>query len=163
LYLLQQILHASNRTLENFNLPSPQENWAEMTDNRLIAEQQNYEPEIERNLSAENIPKLNIQQRNAHDVVVQSVMQNKPQLFFISGPGGTGKTFCYNTLCHTLRAEEKIVLCVASSGIASLLLIGGRTAHSVFKIPIPVHNESVCSFTKNSMVGELIQRTDLII
>jgi hypothetical protein len=62
-----------------------------------------------------------------------------------------------------LRAQGKIVLCVASSGIAALLLIGGRTAHSVFKIPIPVHDQSLCNFTKNSLIADLIRATDLII
>lgn len=57
-------------------------------------------------------------------------------LFFLDGHGGTGKTFVYITLCHALRGEGSIVLCVASTGVASLLLPGGRTAHSTFKIPI---------------------------
>nr|GEX57995.1 hypothetical protein CTI12_AA123990 [Tanacetum cinerariifolium] len=44
--------------------------------------------------------------------------------------GGTGKTFLYKTIISRLRSELKIILAVASSGIASLLLPGGRTAHS---------------------------------
>jgi chromosomal replication initiation ATPase DnaA len=63
-------------------------------------------------------------------------MDRTGQTFFLHGPGGTGKTFVYNTLCHYLRSECKIVLCVALSGIAAILLLGGRTAHSMFKIPL---------------------------
>jgi hypothetical protein len=33
------------------------------------------------------------------------------------------------------------MLVVASLGIAFLLLLGGRTAHSRFKIPIDLHDE----------------------
>ena len=59
-------------------------------------------------------------------------------MFFLYGFGGTGKTFIWRTLASSLRAENQIVIIVASSGIASLLLPGGRTAHSRFKIPVPI-------------------------
>ncbi|GKB33692.1 DNA helicase [Tanacetum coccineum] len=39
-------------------------------------------------------------------------------------------------ILYTLRSEGKVVMVVASSGIASLLLLVGRTAHSRFKIPL---------------------------
>ncbi|KAF1860373.1 hypothetical protein Lal_00037712 [Lupinus albus] len=45
--------------------------------------------------------------------------------FFLYGYGGTGKTFIWKTLASVLRSENHIVLTVASSGIASLLLPGG--------------------------------------
>ncbi len=38
-----------------------------------------------------------------------------------------------------------VAITVASSGIATLLLEGGRTAHSVFKIPIALGRDSMCS------------------
>ena len=84
------------------------------------------------------------------------------ECFFLSGPGGTGKTFVYNTLCYALRGQKKIVICVASSGIAALLLIGGRTSHSRFKIPIKIHKSSTCSIKKNSLEADL-RSTDMII
>ncbi len=55
------------------------------------------------------------------------------------------------------------MLVVASSGIASLLLLGGRTAHSRFKIPIDLHNESTCNITQQMKVAELVRKADLII
>jgi hypothetical protein len=85
------------------------------------------------------------------------------QIFFLHEPGGTGKTYLYNTLCHHLHSQGKIVLCVASSGIATILLKGGRTAHSRFKIPIPSHESSVCSIPKTSELAELIRETALVI
>ncbi|CAG7875470.1 unnamed protein product, partial [Brassica rapa] len=36
-------------------------------------------------------------------------------LFFLYGPGGTGKTFVYNTIINKLRSEKNIVIPVASS------------------------------------------------
>jgi CO dehydrogenase nickel-insertion accessory protein CooC1 len=49
--------------------------------------------------------------------------------FFVDGLGGTGKTFLYSCLLSTVRAQGRVVIAVASSGIAALLLDGGRTAH----------------------------------
>lgn len=45
--------------------------------------------------------------------------------FFLYGHEGTGKTFIWKTLSSGIRSKGQIVLTVASSGIASLLLPGG--------------------------------------
>jgi hypothetical protein len=55
------------------------------------------------------------------------------------------------------------VLAVASSGIAFLLFLGGRTTHSRFKIPIDLHNEYTCNITQQMKVTELVRKADLII
>lgn len=91
-------------------------------------------------------------------------MHRTGQLFFLDGPGGTGKTFVYNTVCHKIRSEGWIVLCVASSGIAALLLRGGRTAHSMFKIPVEnLTDESHCAIMKEGLLAGLLRITRLII
>ncbi|CDF33021.1 unnamed protein product [Chondrus crispus] len=64
---------------------------------------------------------------------------------------------------HFLRTRRKQVIAVATSAVAAVLLDGGRTAHSVFKIPIPVSAESTCSFSANSDTGRTLQQVDLII
>ncbi|XP_035845741.1 uncharacterized protein LOC118492075 [Helianthus annuus] len=67
------------------------------------------------------------------------------------------------TLCTSIRSEGKIVLSVASSGIASLLLSGGRTAHSRFHIPINLDEDSFCFIKPGSDLARLLQETSLII
>ena len=62
-----------------------------------------------------------------------------------------------------VRSMGKIVLAVASSGIAAELLEGGQTAHSHFKIPIPVTETSVCSISLQSNDAKLLKETLLII
>lgn len=53
---------------------------------------------------------------------------------------------------------------MASSGIAALLLPGGQTAHSMFKIPINgLNNESFCNIPKDSQRAKLLQDVDLFI
>lgn len=77
--------------------------------------------------------------------------------------GGTGKTFLYNTILAKFRSEGKIGIAVATSGIASNLLEGGQTAHSIFKIPIQINNESTCNVRINSEIADLIRLADVII
>ena len=57
----------------------------------------------------------------------------------------------------------KIALAVALSGIAAKLLVGGRTAHSHFKIPIPVNESSICSISLQSQDAKLMKEASLII
>ena len=109
------------------------------------------------------IPTLNPAQRSSFDAIVNAVKSQSGQTFFLHGPGGTGKTYVYNTLCYFLHGQGKIVLCVASSGITSLLLIGGRTSHSTFKIPIEIHESSTCAIPRSSDLAKLIRSTDLVI
>jgi len=92
-----------------------------------------------------------------------AVENQKGGVFFLHGHGGTGKTFMWRTLASSLRLKHEIVLTVATSGIASLLLPGGRTAHSKFRIPVPTLDNSTCKFDHDSDMAELLRQTKLII
>ncbi|XP_074346723.1 uncharacterized protein LOC141685528 [Apium graveolens] len=59
--------------------------------------------------------------------------------------------------------QGKIVLPVASSVLASLLVEGGRIAHSRFKIPIDIDEFSCCNIKKNTHLAELICKTNLLV
>ncbi|KAM0912965.1 hypothetical protein ACQ4PT_012450 [Festuca glaucescens] len=107
--------------------------------------------------------KLNENQRAAFESIVDRVRKEKPAFFFVSGHGGTGKTFLWNALVAYLRGYQRIVLTVASSGVASLLLPGGRTAHSRFKIPIDLDDNGVCDIRRCTMLSSLIESASLII
>ncbi|UYV81761.1 hypothetical protein LAZ67_20002254 [Cordylochernes scorpioides] len=101
-------------------------------------------------------------QKSIVDTIVDSLNVN-PRCFFIDGPGGMGKTYVYNTLIHCVRAVGKIVIPLASTGIAATLLSGGQTVHSRFKLPIPLLENSVAAISANSSEAELIRRSSLII
>ncbi|XP_076895910.1 ATP-dependent DNA helicase RRM3-like [Bidens hawaiensis] len=94
---------------------------------------------------------------------MEAVDQKRGGIFFVYGYGGTGKTFLWKTLSASIRSKRKIFLNVASSGIASLLLEGGRTVHSRFLIPINLTEDSTCSIKRNPDICNLINQTDLII
>ena len=62
-----------------------------------------------------------------------------------------------------IRSKGKIVLAVAASEIASLLLTSGRTTHSRFKIPLDLSETCVCHIKKNTNLCELLKRTTAIV
>ncbi|XP_071740609.1 uncharacterized protein [Rutidosis leptorrhynchoides] len=120
---------------------------------------------LQRNISSLRnfITKLTSEQKEAYDQIIKAVDHGKGGVFFLYGYGGTGKTFLWKTLSSALRRKGEIVLNVASSGIAALLLSGGQTAHSHFHIPLHPTDESLCSISPSSKLGELIRRTKLFI
>jgi hypothetical protein len=80
------------------------------------------------------VPSLNAEQKVVFDVVVNDAMScdehRHGHAYFIDSACGCGKTYLCKFIASKLCAEGKIVLYIASSGIASLLLPGGCTAHS---------------------------------
>jgi ATP-dependent DNA helicase PIF1 len=64
---------------------------------------------------------------------------------------------------NILTSTEKIVLVVASSGVASLLLPGGRTTHSRFKIPCDLDETAIYDIKRGTMLAELIEAASLVI
>ena len=108
---------------------------------------------------------FNANQRNAFTTIMEACYnENRHRsLFFVDGPGGTGKTYLFNALLDAVRKNGDVALATASSGTAALLLKGGRTAHSMFKIPIKLKENSTCSIGHRSALARLIKRTKLII
>ncbi len=109
----------------------------------------------------EHVPQLNPEQRAVYDNVMAAIDY---RAFFVDGLGGTGKTFLYSCLLSTVRAQGRVVVAVASSGIAALLLHGGRTAHSLFKIPVQgLNSTSTCYISRDSELATFLQVATLIV
>ena len=167
LFLLNRVLAESGYSLKNFpNMPLPQETWSHLNGNHLIAEQLNYDWDNESQSFQQHMENIQTvpEQLDAFRCIVNAVDGHLGGVFFLNGAEGTGKTYVYKTVCHYLRSAGKIVLCVASSGIAALLLPGGQTAHSTFCIPIDILDaESQCNISKQDGRAELLRAVDLII
>ncbi|CAN6827771.1 unnamed protein product, partial [Brassica oleracea] len=104
---------------------------------------------------------MRMHDRSLNDI--KEMPKINPILLKELGNRGTGKTFIYQTIISRLRSRKQIVLPVASSGIATLLLPNGRTAHSRFNIPLKLDEDKLCNIKPGTMLAELIDKTDLII
>ncbi|GJZ70363.1 retrovirus-related pol polyprotein from transposon TNT 1-94, partial [Tanacetum coccineum] len=130
LYELEGCLNHCSRSLTDFGLRLPHEHLLVVLRNRPLMEEKSY---YRRLLSKERdrlLPKLNDRKRYIFTLILDACFNNNQQLVFVYGHGGTCKTFLWKIIIYALLSEGKIVLAVASSGIACLLLPAGRTAHS---------------------------------
>jgi hypothetical protein len=161
---MEKLLKAQNTSLDKFPpMPVSQMGWTVLLGNYLLMEQRDYDQDQQQQMADQCIHNLNSDQRSAFDQIMHAVATHSGQCFCFHGPRGTGKTCVYNTLCYALCAKGTIVLCVASSGIAALILMGGSISHSRLKIPIAVDENSFCSIKIGSLEAELIQQTSLLI
>ena len=64
---------------------------------------------------------------------------------------------------HTIHEKDDSVLPVTSTSIATTLLSGGRTAHSVFKITVLLNTTSTCDIKPNSKEAQILLKCLLII
>ena len=163
LHLIADALQRCGKSIQDFDMPRPQMNWGVHRGNQLINKQMAFNvPQLQEFVQRCQAT-LNVEQRNFYQAVLDSVRNTTGIMFFLQSGGGCGKTYISNLIASAIHSNGQIVLCVASTGIASLLLPGGHTAHSCFKIPIPCHEQSVCNIKKDNLTHKLLQRTSLII
>ncbi|XP_047085208.1 ATP-dependent DNA helicase PIF1-like [Lolium rigidum] len=149
------------KEIQSFPLPEIDPQY-DMTDDvpREMTEESSIEVNPEDKSLHEN---LNKEQRAAYDEILATIDSQRGGIFFVDGPGGTGKTFLYRALLATVRDQGKIALATATSGVAASIMPGGRTAHSRFKIPLRIDEGAICGFTKQSGTAKLLQAASLII
>ncbi|CAM9941562.1 unnamed protein product [Ectocarpus sp. 6 AP-2014] len=157
---LDLMLSKHGKTTKSVGLPRVQH--ADNEYNRLLAA---FDPNDRRRDSDSIVPKLNDEQREVFNAVTTSVTTKSGGVFMIDAPAGSGKTFTMTAISAELRAQRKLVLCCASTGIAALLLPGGLTAHSTFKLPFGVNlvQGALCNVKAETERAELLRRADLII
>ena len=112
---------------------------------------------------------LNIEQRQIFNAVVASAFsvdrgeQAENRLFYVDAPGGSGKTYLFNKLYEYLNANNIKTNTSAWTGIAATLLRGGKTLHSIFKLPVPLSETSVCNVPPNSEQGNFLKQVKVFI
>ncbi|RYQ88820.1 hypothetical protein Ahy_B09g095793 isoform B [Arachis hypogaea] len=161
---IEKLLQNNGKSLRNYaGMPVPNNSLVSQFSNLMLLRELQYDiVSLTREHDA-NILKLNEEQRVIYDKIIDCVSNKRHGFFFVYGFGGIGKTFLYRVLSARLQSEKKIVINVASSGIASLLLPGGKTVHSMFNIPVELIEDTVCRIKKDSPKAEVFRLTDLII
>ena len=82
---------------------------------------------------------------------------------YVDAPGGSGKTYLFNTLHAYLISNNIATSCAAWTGIAATLLTAGKTLHSLFKLPVPLTETSVCNVAPNSAQANILRRIKVFI
>ncbi|XP_058784184.1 uncharacterized protein LOC131658953 [Vicia villosa] len=152
---IEKMLQLNHHTLHDFKpIPYPNDYVIQQFGNRLIYDERQY-----------NIQEMKAEfdNRKIYDQIMDVVIKQKGGVFFLHGYGGTGKTYMWSTLASELRSKHEICLTIATSGIASLLLPGGRTTHSKFKLPVPCVENSTCKINFNEDSAGLLREAKLII
>ncbi|XP_074324016.1 uncharacterized protein LOC141660936 [Apium graveolens] len=161
---LNDLLRSVGKSLKNFDqLPQPPDIYLNHGSNNLIIEETCYDTLEMAEHHRRLLSSCNSDQLRVYEAVIEAVNSEAGGLFFVSGSGGSGKTYLWRTLIYRLRSEGRIVLPVATSGIVATLMPGGRTAHSRFKIPIVLDEFSLCNISHDSDIARLIKKTKLII
>nr|GFB45911.1 ATP-dependent DNA helicase PIF1-like [Tanacetum cinerariifolium] len=153
---LDKLLRRNGSSLVLSGMPLPDLEFLENHTNSLIHDEISYHLNLLRAEHKRLFPSLTAKQKIVYTRVISAIENNKGGVFFLYGYGGTGKTYIWKTVSAAIRSKEEIVLNVTSSGIASLLLTGGRMAHSRFGIPINVNEDSFCSITAGTDLAALL-------
>ncbi|GBN85324.1 hypothetical protein AVEN_175849-1 [Araneus ventricosus] len=125
---IEELLTSYNLSLQKLHLPT-------VDLPASVLERANFDVVEEQAKANSYTMQLNSEQRNVVEILLSAVYNNAadtPKCYFLDGLAGTGKTFVYSTLLHTIRGRGDDVIPVTSTGIAATLLIGGRTAQPCF-------------------------------
>ncbi|XP_025635842.1 uncharacterized protein [Arachis hypogaea] len=145
---IDKILHSYGKTLKDYPpMPLATEVDSSLFIERVIREELNFNRDDLKKNASDMLAIATPERRYAFDKIVTAIYCDEGGFFFVYGHGGTGKTFLWNLMSVEIRSRGDIVLNVASSSIASLLLHNRRTAHSRFKIPLNITEDSLPSTT----------------
>jgi hypothetical protein len=156
-FSIQSIVQKFNSTYtlaNNYRIPIPPGNFQ-----FYEQEEQHVFDEAE---GARMLHSLTATQRQHYNKILAAIESDEGKCFFLDGPGGSGKSYLYQTLTHNLRSQGKSVLCVASTGIAATI-IQGMTAHKQFGIPVPCHENSTSKIRPNSIEANNLREASLLI
>ena len=167
LMIIERIIRSAGGNYNNFELPPiiGREGIDIEDDSDTERRGANYTEDLFRESIEANITSFNIGQRAAYDAIMTAIVteNGNDRMFFLDGPGGTGKTFLYNAILDQMRLERKTSVAVAWTGIAATLLRGGRTVHSKFRLPLNVSAGSTSAITMESDEARELKAAAIII
>nr|CAD2196515.1 unnamed protein product [Meloidogyne enterolobii] len=171
LALIEKLLLSQGRNLGEFNLPLPNNPLINNPDRALDAfffphNLNDDEMDETIDVSVFDRAQLNQEQQNFFNLIRASVLDPSVnnKLFYISGDGGTGKTFLLNYVIYKLRELRQKVLATASTGIAATnFYSGGMTFHSAFRFGKDVEPGVLPSIPLESYFGRRIIEANVIV
>ena len=135
--MLKSILQENGMSCASLGLPA--------SDPTQIFEE---EPELYIALEEEEAATQFAKHNNDMGMLVNSVLQDLAEIrghppkcgvYFLDGPGGRGKTMCYNTLISHCCSQGMNMASTAWTGIAATLLLRRKNLpHNPFKLPLQI-------------------------
>nr|XP_012563438.1 unnamed protein product [Hydra vulgaris] len=158
---IEKIIIQSGKTLSDYNLP--------VVDEFIYFYLKNLNDHVQQSIDEANRmrPLLNVNQLNVSNAVLAALNEQPSEenqhsrLFFMDGPAGSGKTFTYNYLIAEMSSRCVKSATAAWTGMAATLLTNGSTLHGLFKIPVPILDNSTCNMTPNSIQGQFLRQVSL--
>ncbi|TKR89117.1 hypothetical protein L596_013265 [Steinernema carpocapsae] len=149
---IERRLQQLGKTVTSFGLPALLRSYEELMSNADIVDQAE-----ERRLGNEKYAMLNAEQKAVVDTVLAQLDNTgaENRCHFIDGPGGSGKTFVYNTLIHILRGRGLKFAAMAYTGIAAQLLPEGKTIHHHFRLTVGNSMQANVSTVSKNMLDEM--------
>ena len=142
---LQRLLEVGGRCLREYGLPEP----VDFGEDAFRAKEMRretiaYDASHEARLADEQIKSMYPLQLEAFESIQKLVLSNAGNEFFLDGLGGSGKAYVEEALLHFVRGRKEVALACAWSGVAAMLLEGGRTCHATYGVLVPVAEHSTC-------------------
>ncbi|KAL1348491.1 hypothetical protein AAHE18_07G083400 [Arachis hypogaea] len=120
---IDKILHSYGKTLKDYpSMPLATEVDNTLLTERIIREELNFNRDDLKKNTSDMLVIATPEQRYAFNKIVTAVYYDEGGFFFVYGHGSTEKTFLWNLMSAEICSRGDIVLNIASSGIASLLL-----------------------------------------
>ena len=117
-----------------------------------------------RQLSESMVATLNQAQLHAYNTIMGAIQNpSSNNVFFIDGPGGSGKTYLYNTLLHSMKGRNISFLAVSWTGVAAMLLLEGKTSHVGFRLPLFIDESTTIKVKRNSKMWKKIYESKVIV
>ncbi|KAM0847424.1 hypothetical protein ACQ4PT_055022 [Festuca glaucescens] len=108
---LESVFLKNGARIADFNLPPRTTYEGAFHGNRLVQEEMAYDSGALAREAEVLLGRLNADQLSAYKKIVSSVLDQEPGFFFVSGFGGTGKTFLWNAIVSYLQALMTNRLC----------------------------------------------------
>jgi len=171
LAIIERYLLSNGRTMDEFSLPLPNNPLINDPDRALDAfffPNNVNSDELDETLDTSALERanLNAEQNTFFNMIRNAVFDSNSvnKYFYLSGDGGTGKTFLLNYVLYQLRSLNLKVLPTASTGIASTkFYAGGMTFHSAFRFGINVEPGKLPLVRFDSFFGRRIIECNVII
>ena len=162
---IECLLGEHGKSTINFGLPAVESHSAE-----IHADLEYFCPQSAelRELACLAVSSMSPDQRLIYDALHTDIYSNpstsSPHLHFLTGKAGRGKSFIVKTLVAEARSMGEVVVVAGTMALSTSDIDGGRTVHSMFKLPVTEDNVGmISSIEPHSARADFLRRAAFIV